>query len=58
MNIKNIHFVDDKTLVSQLLRLSDDVLASDISSDDMLKLNACDNLTFRALKRLQLSSNY
>jgi hypothetical protein len=37
------------TLVSHFLHLFDDVLASGISSDDELEVNACGNPTSRAL---------
>jgi hypothetical protein len=53
-----VHFVDDMTLVSHFLRLFDDVLASGISSDDELEVNACGNLTSRALRRLRSFSSY
>ena len=54
---RGIHFVDDNSLASQLLRSSDDLSASEISSDDKLATNACGNLISRSLKEFQLSSN-
>ena len=47
--LQYVHFVDDMTLVSHFLHLFDDVLASGISSDDELEVNACGNPTSRAL---------
>ena len=58
LTVSNIHSVEEMTVLFHFLRLFDDVLASGISSDDELEVNACDNLTSRALRKRRSFSSY